>query len=101
MTKFWYLGMPLEDVVRRCTLAPARKLGLDAGTLTPGAEADIAVLKVVEGPVTLTDAEGGTREWDRRLRAVATFRSGERLDPVALGPQREIPVELASPFPSR
>ena len=100
MTKLWYLGMPLEDIVRRCTLLPARKLGLAAGTLTPGAEADIAVLGVAEGPVTLTDAVGATREWDRRLRALATFRAGQRLDPAALGPQRQIPVPIASPLTS-
>ena len=96
MTKFWLLGMELPDVVRRSTLAPAQRLGVDAGTLRIGAEADIAVLELVEEPVTLTDAYGQTREWDRRLRAAATYRAGERLDPEVLGPQTPQPDTIES-----
>ena len=96
MTKFWRLGMPLEDIVARCTLRPAKKLGLDAGTLRVGAEADIAVLAVDEGPVTLVDCTGKERTWDRELRAAHTFRAGVRLDPEVLGPSEELPVELSS-----
>lgn len=96
MTKFWLLGMSLEDIVARCTIAPAGKLGLDAGTLRVGAEADIAVLAVDEGPVTLVDCTGEERTWDRELRAAHTFRAGLRLDPKLLGPSQELPVELSS-----
>ena len=96
MTKFWLLGMPLEDIVARCTLAPARKLGLDAGTLRVGAEADITVLAVNEAPVSLVDCTGEERTWDRELRAAHTFRAGIRLDPEILGPSQELPVELSS-----
>ncbi len=96
MTKFWFLGMPLEEIVARCTIAPAKKLGLDAGTLQVGAEADIAVLAVDEGPVTLVDCTGVQRTWDRELRAAHTFRAGVRLDPEVLGPSEELPVELSS-----
>ena len=96
MTKFWRLGMPLEEIVVRCTLHPARKLGLDAGTLRVGAEADIAVLAVDEGPVRLVDCTGEERTWDRQLRAAHTFRAGVRLDPAVLGPSQELPVELSS-----
>jgi dihydroorotase len=35
--------LPLSDVIERMTLAPARILGLDAGTLRPGAAADVCV----------------------------------------------------------
>lgn len=96
MTKFWLLGMPLEDIVARCTIAPARKLGLDAGTLRVGAEADITVLAVDEAPVTLVDCTGEERTWDRKLRAAHTFRAGIRLDPEILGPSQELPVDLSS-----
>lgn len=96
MTKFWLLGMPLKDIVARCTRAPARKLGLDAGTLRVGAEADITVLAVDEAPVSLVDCTGEERTWDRELRAVHTFRAGMRLDPEILGPSQELPVELSS-----
>ena len=96
MTKFWLLGMPLEDIVTRCTLRPAKKLGLDAGTLRVGAEADVAVLAVDEGPVTLVDCTGEERMWDRQLRATHTFRAGVRLDPAELGPSEELPVGISS-----
>jgi len=36
--------LPLADAVERMTLAPARILGLEAGTLRPGAPADVAVI---------------------------------------------------------
>ena len=102
MTKFWKLGMPIEDIVRRCTLAPARKLGIDAGTLRPGAVADIAVLTVDDGPIRLIDCVGEEVMWDRRLRASYTFRAGERLDPGKLGPSEDVFVEVSSlPRPSR
>ena len=96
MTKFWILGMPLEEIVARCTLVPAQKMGLDAGTLRVGAEADIAVLAVDEGPVTLVDCTGEERAWDRQLRAAHTFRAGVRLDPEVLGPSEELPVGISS-----
>ena len=96
LTKFWHLGMALPDIVRRSTLAPARRLGLQVGTLAVGAEADIAVLEVVEAPVELTDSYGVTRQWDRRLRASATIRAGRRLDPAALGPRSHHPIPIRS-----
>ncbi len=96
MTKFWLLGMSLEEIVARCTLAPARKLGLNVGTLRVGAEADIAVLVVDEGPTTLVDCTGEERTWDRELRAAHTYRAGVRLAPEVLGPSEELPVELSS-----
>jgi N-acetylglucosamine-6-phosphate deacetylase len=38
-------GLPLEDVVRAATAAPARLLGLDrVGALQPGFRADLVVL---------------------------------------------------------
>ena len=98
MTKFWYLGLDLEDVVRRSTLVPARKLGLDVGHLSVGAEADIAVLEVVQGPVDLVDVDKVAVRWDRRLRATVTIRAGKVLDPEALGPHSEVTVPLVSGF---
>lgn len=96
MTKFWLLGMELPDVVRRSTLVPAQRLGVNVGTLGIGKQADIAVLEVVQEPVTLFDAFGRTRDWDRRLRAAATYRAGERLDPAVLGPQTPQPDTIES-----
>lgn len=81
LSKFLAFGMPLADALARATLAPARAVGLDVdgvGTLDPGAPADVAVLRVVEGAVRL-GAEGtpGVVDADRRLECVLTIAHGE------------------------
>ena len=54
MSKFLNLGMPLEQVVALATAAPAKAIGRvdKLGTLQLGAPADVAMLEIVEGPVT-------------------------------------------------
>ena len=54
------------------------------GTLAVGAEADVAVMRLEEGPVTFTDSWGDTLEGSRRMVPVATLRAGRRV--VADGP---------------
>lgn len=45
LTELYHRGvMTLPDLVARLTVAPARILGLDAGTLSPGSAADITVI---------------------------------------------------------
>ena len=57
MSKFLAMGMPLEDVVRRSTVAPAEWIKRpDIGTLTPGRPADIAVLEFQDRPCGLSDS---------------------------------------------
>ena len=79
MSKFLHLGMSVEDVVERSTLAPARALLRDheIGTLRPGTRADIAVLEEREGSFVFTDSMGTDRIGTRCLRAVATVRRGQ------------------------
>jgi predicted amidohydrolase len=50
MSKLLHFGVGLDDVVLRATAAPAKILGLEgiAGTLRPGANADIAILELRE-----------------------------------------------------
>lgn len=81
MSKYLHLGLPLADVVRMATTEPAAVIGRTGafGTLAAGAEADVAVLRLDEGPVTFTDAWGDTVEGRRRLVPVATFRRGRRV----------------------
>ena len=47
MTKFLFLGMPLVEVIRATTVAPAEAIGRGGtlGTLTPGTAADVAILE--------------------------------------------------------
>lgn len=80
LSKFLAFGMLLPDALVRATLAPARAVGLDVdgvGTLDVGAPADVAVLRVVEGAVTLgMPGTPGFVEADRRLDCVLTLARG-------------------------
>jgi predicted amidohydrolase len=88
MTKFLSLGMPLAEVIRATTIAPADAIGRgDAfGTLTPGAAADVTILSVEQGPVDLVDIYGNRRQGDRALRSIRTFIAGRQLEPSPLPP---------------
>lgn len=79
LSKFMYLGMSLEEVVRLSTEAPARMLGTSdrLGTLRVGSEGDATVLSVDEGNFVLTDAMGVSVQARRRLRHVRTVRQGK------------------------
>ena len=47
MSKLLNMGMPLEEVIYRSTVTPAEEIGRpELGTLTIGADADVAVLKL-------------------------------------------------------
>ena len=80
MTKLLAIGMPLKDVVERSTIAPARQLGHpELGSLSVGADADIAVLGLSKGRFGLTDGgRTGFRvmQADRRLVPEMTVRNG-------------------------
>lgn len=59
MSKFLCLGMPLADVVRAATVAPARALGRpNLGRFTPGAPADASILALEEGTFPYVDVVG-------------------------------------------
>jgi dihydroorotase len=82
MSKFLLLGLVLDEVVAMATTAPAAALGRagqSLGTLTVGAEADVTVLALKEGRVTLTDSAGTSREAARQLVPVAVVRAGRRV----------------------
>jgi dihydroorotase len=81
LAKLIAVGMPLADAVAAATVHPARALGLDAGTLTVGAPADIAVFDVEERAVELVDAHRQTRTAPLRLVNRATYVAGRRLTP--------------------
>jgi dihydroorotase len=77
LTKFLYLGLPLERVIECATAAPARVIGRpELGTLAVGAPADLAIFTLRNEPVELWDTHQQRREWDRRLRVEATIRGG-------------------------
>ena len=81
MTKFLHLGLPLVDVIRAATVAPAAWMGIDSriGHLGPGAAADVTLLRMQEGAFALHDCEGGVETATRRLAPVTTLKRGRLL----------------------
>ncbi|MGH3239514.1 MAG: amidohydrolase family protein [Spirillospora sp.] len=78
MNKWLALGMSLAEALKATTVTPASALGHPAlGHLTPGAEADIAILTWENGEFTYTDALGESRTARRRLTPLATLRAGD------------------------
>jgi dihydroorotase len=74
MSKFLALGMSLDEVVSRATLAPARALGLTSDA------ADVTVLELVDAPVEWQDTWDHTFPGTQRLRVVHTIQGGEIVD---------------------
>ena len=86
MTKFLYLGMSVDEVVRLSTHAPANVMGMGdrLGTLAVGAEGDAAVLRLAEGRFPLIDRMSDRMtfhglKWEAPVRVQAT----EKLEHVA------------------
>ncbi len=78
MSKFLALGLPLEEVVARATVEPAKVIGRvpGLGTLQIGAPADLAVMDVVDGPVEFVDTRGNKRTGRTKLLPFLTIRGG-------------------------
>ena len=83
LSKYLFLGLSLDEVIAMGTEAPARAIGRlgEVGTLKVGAEADVAVLRLREGPVELVDARGARRTGNQLLVPVETLRAGRRFSP--------------------
>lgn len=81
ISKLVALGAPLEECVRRATVAPARLLGLDTegyGRLEVGGRADVTVVTETE-EVTLPDAAGNTIRAPR-LEPTVVLHGGAEID---------------------
>jgi len=78
LSKFLMLGLSIDEVIGTTTAAPARALrrAEQFGSLQVGMPADIALLRVEEGPVALFDSAGVGRTAPTRLVPVATLRAG-------------------------
>ena len=81
LSKYLALGMQLPEVLRCCTAVPAEIMGLEgeAGTLAPGAAADIAVFSLEDRKWTQADSRGDTLECGKRLVPQMTMRAGKVL----------------------
>jgi dihydroorotase len=79
LTKFLPLGLSFEQIIANCTINAARVIGWQdrIGSLEVGREADIAVLQILDDPVTLRDSVGGEKLHKQRIAAKWTIRAGE------------------------
>jgi len=78
MSKFLCLGMPLSDVVRAATQAPAKALRRgDLGTFRQGGAGDASVLTLERGRFDYVDVTGEHLEGDQRLSARGVVLNGE------------------------
>jgi len=78
MSKFLAMGQALKDVVAESTWNPAREIHReDLGNLSPGAVADVAVLRLERGDFGYTDMYGARLKGDRKLIAELTLREGK------------------------
>src|SRR5436853_353366 len=86
MSKFLAMGVPLEDVIRRSTVNPAKEIHRpELGTLSVGKDADIAVLEEQHGPFGYIDCGVARMDGNVKLVTRMTVRAGKILyDPSGL-----------------
>jgi dihydroorotase len=78
MSKVLSIGMPLQEVIYRSTVTPAQEIGHpELGTLSEGAEADIAVLTREEGEFGYVDCGRAKFIGNQKLVCQMTVRAGE------------------------
>jgi dihydroorotase len=78
MNKILAIGVPVADVIRRSTVAPAKEINRpELGTLTPGAGADVAVFSLEKGSFDFVDCERTTLTGDQRLNCELTIYNGD------------------------
>ncbi len=95
--KFLNIGMDLDDVISRVTVAPAREIGRpELGHLSVGAVADIAVLRVREGEFGFFDCGRAKVVGEKKLECALTYQGGELMydaDGLTMPHWKEAPPE--------
>lgn len=77
MSKFLAVGVPLAEIVRMSTLAPAETIHRpELGHLSVGAGADLAVLRVRTGTFGFLDVRNQKLEGTQKLECELTLREG-------------------------
>jgi dihydroorotase len=72
------MGQTLRDVVTESTWNPAREIHReDLGNLSPGAPADVTILRLERGNFGYTDMYGARLKSSQRLTCELTLRDGK------------------------
>ena len=79
---FFTAGMPLPDIIKAVTVAPAQAVGFQdtIGMLEIGKIADITALEIVEREVSVEDALGNIRNLTKIFVPKIVWRKGIRKD---------------------
>ncbi|HXF62278.1 MAG TPA: amidohydrolase/deacetylase family metallohydrolase [Caldilineaceae bacterium] len=78
MSKILNIGMPLSEVIMRSTVTPAQEIGHpELGHLSVGAEADVAVFKLLEGDFCFVDCGRAKMCGHQKLECQMTVRAGQ------------------------
>jgi dihydroorotase len=78
MSKILILGAPLQKVIEMSTWNPAKEIHHEElGHLSPGAIADVTVLKLEEGHFGFLDCAGARFDGTKRFVAEVTIKGGE------------------------
>jgi dihydroorotase len=78
MSKYLNMGMQAIDIIQRASWGAATAIKrTDLGNLSPGSEADIAVIKVLDGKFGFLDAGSFKMEGDKKFQAEITIRAGK------------------------
>jgi dihydroorotase len=77
MSKFLNIGMSLEEVIRASTVNSAKEIRRpELGTLSMGAVADVAVLRIEKGRFSFVDCGHTKMAGDRNIVNLLTIRAG-------------------------
>jgi dihydroorotase len=77
MSKMLNLGMPLQEVIKKSTWAPAQVIKRpELGHLDVGAAADVAVFRLREGAFGFLDVSNARFSGTRKLECELTVRDG-------------------------
>jgi len=85
-SKVMHLGVPLADIIRQTTSAPAAAIGRadQLGTLKPGTIADLAAFELQQGQFIFEDVHGQQEHGRQTLQPVLTVRAGSVYRPEEL-----------------
>jgi dihydroorotase len=86
MSKFLAMGVPVDDVIRRSTLNPAREIHRpELGTLSVGSTADVGIFQLLQGSFGYTDNGNARLTGTAKLVPLMTVRAGRIVfDPTGL-----------------